>query len=225
LDDVHGLQSDKEITQFHEPRAEPGRKYVSQKLNAVEASHLDRIVRGFLLCFVTAWRRNDCLSPTALALSTEHECRICQSLLQVSDLAIINRNCCGGQGPILFASRKPLRGAALQERMSRDRGGGRNARATSRAHALFWSCPRRFTLENRRLPLALPQSFGKLRNATFFAVTHSPLLCCGPQYKSLLRLCRSCGGRDFPVEDRGKLRGNFFAMFCPPCNINNLDAV
>src|ERR1017187_2041684 len=38
-------------------------------------------------------------------------------------------------------------------------------RATSRACARFWSVPRRFPLENRRLPLALPQSFGKLRNS------------------------------------------------------------
>ena len=30
---------------------------------------------------------------------------------------------------------------------------------------VFWSIPRRFTLENRRLPLALPQSSGKLRNS------------------------------------------------------------
>ena len=28
---------------------------------------------------------------------------------------------------------------------------------------VFWIVPRRFTLENRRLPLALPQSFSKLR--------------------------------------------------------------
>ena len=28
---------------------------------------------------------------------------------------------------------------------------------------VFWNVPRRFTLENRRLPLALPQSFGKRR--------------------------------------------------------------
>ena len=30
---------------------------------------------------------------------------------------------------------------------------------------VFWSVRQRFTLENRRLPLALPQSFGKLRNS------------------------------------------------------------
>ena len=30
---------------------------------------------------------------------------------------------------------------------------------------VFWSVRRRFTLENRQLPLALPQSFGKLRNS------------------------------------------------------------
>ena len=34
---------------------------------------------------------------------------------------------------------------------------------------VFWSVPRQFTLENRRLPLALPQSFGKLRNYPRFA--------------------------------------------------------
>jgi hypothetical protein len=30
---------------------------------------------------------------------------------------------------------------------------------------VFWIVPRQFTLENHRLPLALPQSFGKLRNS------------------------------------------------------------
>lgn len=31
----------------------------------------------------------------------------------------------------------------------------------------FPECPQRFTLENRRLPLALPQSFSRLRMLTF----------------------------------------------------------
>ena len=44
---------------------------------------------------------------------------------------------------------------------------------------VFWSVPRQFTLENRRLPLALPQSFGKLRN---YHVSLNPLSA------SLLRL-------------------------------------
>jgi len=30
---------------------------------------------------------------------------------------------------------------------------------------VVWNVPRQFTLENRRLPLALPQSFGKLRKS------------------------------------------------------------
>ena len=38
---------------------------------------------------------------------------------------------------------------------------------------VFWSVPRQFTLENRRLPLALPLSFGKLRNSH---VSLNPLL-------------------------------------------------
>jgi hypothetical protein len=33
----------------------------------------------------------------------------------------------------------------------------------------YLSVPRQFTLENRRLPLALPQSFGKLRKSHVFA--------------------------------------------------------
>ena len=37
---------------------------------------------------------------------------------------------------------------------------------SSRSRA-FPECPQRFTLENRRLPLALPQSFSRLRSLTF----------------------------------------------------------
>ncbi len=44
---------------------------------------------------------------------------------------------------------------------------------------VVWNVPRRFTLENRRLPLALPQSFGKLRKS------HVSL---NPLSASLLRL-------------------------------------
>jgi len=35
------------------------------------------------------------------------------------------------------------------------------------AYPRFWKFPRRFTLANHRLPLALPQSSGKLRTLTF----------------------------------------------------------
>ena len=38
----------------------------------------------------------------------------------------------------------------------------------ARAYAHFWNVPRQFTLENRRLPLTLPQSSGKFRNLSRF---------------------------------------------------------
>ena len=65
--------------------------------------------------------------------------------------ATAHRNRCGGQRPCLFLRT----------------GWGRRPQCPGnqfRAHARIWSIPRRFTLVNRRLPLALPQSFGKLRN-------------------------------------------------------------
>jgi len=43
-----------------------------------------------------------------------------------------------------------------------------------RARAHYRNVPRRFTLENRRLPLALPQSFSRPRNAHVFAVENFP---------------------------------------------------
>ena len=67
----------------------------------------------------------------------------------------MNHNRCGGRQPI------PTH--------QRDRGGGRNARATSFAFArVFRNVPRRFTLENHRLLQALPQSSGKLRKLSRF---------------------------------------------------------
>ena len=54
------------------------------------------------------------------------------------------------------------------------RGGGRNARATSRARRASDLIPQRFTLENHRLPLALPQSFCGSGTLTFSLSTLSP---------------------------------------------------
>jgi hypothetical protein len=59
-------------------------------------------------------------------------------------------------------SRSLLRRARSEERSG---GGGRNAQATSSRSRTFLDFPRQFTLENHRLPLALPQSFGKPRNS------------------------------------------------------------
>jgi len=44
----------------------------------------------------------------------------------------------------------------------------------SRALARFWNIPRRFTLVNRRSPLASPQSSGKLQELTFDVSTLLP---------------------------------------------------
>jgi hypothetical protein len=66
-------------------------------------------------------------------------------------------DCCGGQrsfpAPLLRRAKSEV---------------GEEAATPGQPVALarvFWSVPRQFTLENRRLPLALPQSFGKLRNS------------------------------------------------------------
>jgi hypothetical protein len=106
-------------------------------------------MRGFLICLITARTRcNDRFSPTALesgAALAEASCRFVISRSRT-------RNGYGGQRRFLL--------------LKAGRGGGRNARATSRTRARFWKfSPRQFTFENHRLPLALPRSSGKLRNS------------------------------------------------------------
>ena len=110
-------------------------------------------VRGFLLCLITAWRRNDRFSPASLAL------------FQATSVAFAKASCpfvisrsrsgklCGGQRPV------PVRCSRATHRV------GEEAAMPGQPVALARSLevPRRFTLENHRLPLALPQSFGKLR--------------------------------------------------------------
>jgi len=72
-------------------------------------------------------------------------------------------------GPFLLACSLLPASKKQRPKSKAQDGGGRNARATRRARARFWIVPRRFTLENHRLPLALPQSFGKLRKLHVFA--------------------------------------------------------
>ena len=72
-----------------------------------------------------------------------------------------------------------------------------------RAYARFRNVPRQFTLENYRLPLALPQSSGKFRKA-HVCCTHSVTDCFAGQLEILVSLCRNCGRCDFLVETRGK---------------------
>jgi hypothetical protein len=128
-------------------------------------------MRGFLICLITAQTRcNERFSPTALesgAALAEASCRFVISRSRT-------RNGYGGQRRFLL--------------LKAGRGGGRNARATSRTRARFWKfSPRQFTFENHRLPLALPRSSGKLRNS-HVSLNHFHPDCCDGQYKIMLRL-------------------------------------
>jgi hypothetical protein len=94
------------------------------------------------------------------------------------DLAITNRNCCGGPAsPLLIkgAGRRPQRPG----NQSRIRVSGVPAGSA-----------------------AIIRHSGLSR----FRFTHSQPERCAPQYKSNPRLCRTCGRSAFPVEERGKLR-------------------
>jgi hypothetical protein len=126
----------------------------------------DRIVRGFLCRLVTAWRRNDRFSPTALPLPlsrtrSKRSAAFAETSCQPAILRSRTCNRCGGQRPCSCS------GFLLQRAESKERV-GEEAATPGQPVALarvFWSVRRRFTLENRRLPLALPQSSGKLRNS------------------------------------------------------------
>jgi len=86
------------------------------------------------------------------------ECRICQS-------AVAGSSSCDHQPAIAAVASGPFLLPASKKQESEV---GEEAATPGQPVALarvFWSVPRQFTLENRRLPLALPQSFGKLRNS------------------------------------------------------------
>jgi hypothetical protein len=116
-------------------------------------------VRGFLLCQITAWRRNDRFSPTAPQRSAAFAKASCRFVISRSR----TRKPCGGQRPC------PARCSRATCRVGEEAAMPGQPVALAR---VFWNVPRRFTLENRRLPLALPQSFGKLRN---YHVSLNPL--------------------------------------------------
>ena len=77
-----------------------------------------------------------------------------------------------------------------------------------RAMRVSWP-PRQFTLENCRLPLTLPQSSSEFRNTHVFAEPTLRQNVVLLQYKNLSSLCRNCGGVEFLVEVRGKLRNDW----------------
>jgi len=83
--------------------------------------------------------------PQASATFAEANCRTAISQRRIRNSAV-------GQRPVFCSGEQ-------------QGGGGRNARATSRAKRVSGSSPRQFTLENCRLPLTLPQSFGPVRNS------------------------------------------------------------
>ncbi len=93
-------------------------------------------------------RRNDRFSPTAPARG----CHICRSQLSTRCRATADPQPCGGQRPVLMLQgarrgRRPQR----PDNQSRKRG--------------LWKFPPAFPVENRRLPLALPQSSGPAKNS------------------------------------------------------------
>jgi hypothetical protein len=78
-----------------------------------------------------------------------------------------------------------------------------------RAEAHLLKPSRRFTLENRRSPPALPQSpagqcISRLHCENFALRPNQS------QRKTIVELCRNCGGWDFLVEREGKPGKNFF---------------
>jgi hypothetical protein len=77
-------------------------------------------------------RRHDCFSPTALA----SECRICRSSVDIQNRAILNANRCVASSPVCSKEQAG--------------GGGRNARATSRAMRVSGRFPQRLTFANHR---------------------------------------------------------------------------
>ena len=146
----------------------------------------DRIRSWFPALPFTAWRRNDRFSPTALERSAAFAKASCRFV--TLRLRICNRR--GGQRPYLLPAPKSER------RMGEEAATPGQPVALAR---VFWIVPRQFTLENHRLPLALPQSFGKLRklhvslnplSATLSRLaTQKPC----PLVKKLWTLCLPCG--------------------------------
>jgi hypothetical protein len=128
-------------------------KSLRKKANAVRASHPDRIPTWFsALALITAWRRNDRFGPAALQRSAACAQASCRFVI------LRSRTCdpCGGQRSFLLVAPKSNQQGG---------GGGRNARATSRACARFLEYPPAIHPRESPAPLALPQAFGKLRNS------------------------------------------------------------
>jgi len=121
----------------------------------------DRIVRGFLLLpchrLATKWSLQ---SGNAPALSSE-KASLGQNELPTRHLAMTTVQ------PLRRPAALSLAPCLRSEELSNEQV-WEEAATPGQPVALarvFWMIPRQFTLENRRLPLALPQSSGKHRNS------------------------------------------------------------
>ena len=117
--------------------------------------------------------------------------------LQTLDLQFLTCNDCGSGGASPAVRKDHLR------RPQRPEFSG------TRRSASFEKPSRRFTLENRRSPPALPQSpagqcISRLHCENFALRPNQS------QRKTIVELCRNCGGWDFFVEREGKPGKNFF---------------
>ena len=159
-----------------------------------------RIVRGSLSCLVTAWRRNDRFSPTVLPLRSRELRSKSTAFAETSCRFAILRSRI--QQPLRWPAALFLLKSLLLQRAGNQERVGEEAATPGQPVALarvFWSVRRRFTLENRRLPLALPQSSGKHKNSH---VSLNPLSVTllrpatqktSPLVQKLWTMCLPCG--------------------------------
>jgi hypothetical protein len=109
-----------------------GRFSWQQKTNAARASHPSRIVRGFLCCLCHRMAADDRFSPTAASLFRARRAAFTEASCRFAVLRPRTRNHCDRQRPCSCSVPSTARASG---------GGGRNARATSRACARFLECP------------------------------------------------------------------------------------
>ena len=107
--------------------------------------------RGFLRCLITAWRRNDRFGPTALPLSRATSAAFAKASCPFAISRSRIRTCCGTP-------------AALPAPKNRWGNEAATPGLPVAPCAFLEGFPRQFAFENYRLPLALPQSSGKIRN-------------------------------------------------------------
>jgi hypothetical protein len=123
--------------------------------------------------FVTARRRNDCFGPTAFLLRRVRKATFakagCRSMIlgpMISRSRILHQK--SATAAVVSDPCPAPSLACSEEQQSKSR---REEAAMPgqpvRARARFRNVPQRFTLENRRLPLTLPQSFSRHKNSRF----------------------------------------------------------